>query len=212
MLRASHAIASRPFPGETVSGDRALVVDGGAGSEPVSRLLVALIDGAGHGPAAARAAGAAEAYLREHLAEEIVPALDGVHTVLRGTRGAVAAVARLDLERGDLAYGGVGNVEGRLLRADGRDARLISYRGLLGATLPRVRTFTQTVTAGDLLVLHSDGVSASWDPARYPGLHAEPPAVVAGIVLRDWGRHTDDATVLVLRCEGDAADAGRTRR
>jgi hypothetical protein len=184
------------------SGDRALViaVEPTTGSSP--RLLVALVDGAGHGPPAAVAADTAERYLREHPAEEIGHALGGLHAVLRGTRGAVAAMAHLDLGAGTLAYGGVGNVEGRLLRKDGGGARLISYRGLLGATLPRVRTFLHPLAAGDLLVLHSDGVSAFWTPTSYPGLHAEPPGVVASIVLRDWGRQTDDATVLALRCDG----------
>jgi hypothetical protein len=45
--------------------------------------------------------------------------------------------------------------------------------------------------------MHSDGVSARWALAAYPGLFGRHPAVVAGVLYRDFSRKRDDATVLV---------------
>ena len=50
-----------------------------------------------------------------------------------------------------------------------------------------------------LCVLHSDGLQTQWDLDDYPGLQMRAPAIVAGILLRDFSRRRDDAMVLVAR-------------
>lgn len=204
MLSASHSIATRPFPGEYEIGDLAFILptDESAAGSPPPRILAGLIDGAGHGPEAAHAAHVGYMYLQKHDRAGVLALLDGVHGVMPGTRGAVAALVTIDLVAHTLEYGGVGNVEGRIMRQTGQDIRLISYNGLLGSVLPRVRTFHHHLEEGDTLVLHSDGVSAYWGTSGYPGIQAESPHLVASILLRDWGRQTDDATVLAIRFTG----------
>jgi hypothetical protein len=46
--------------------------------------------------------------------------------------------------------------------------------------------------------MHSDGISARWRLEAYEGLADAHPALIAGIIYRDFGRPRDDATVLVL--------------
>jgi hypothetical protein len=46
--------------------------------------------------------------------------------------------------------------------------------------------------------MHSDGIASRWRIDAYPGLIAAHPALVAGVIYRDFGRTRDDATVLVL--------------
>jgi hypothetical protein len=53
--------------------------------------------------------------------------------------------------------------------------------------------------AGLIVVLHSDGVSANWSLDRYNGLSGRHPSLIAAVLLRDWGRSRDDATVLVMK-------------
>ena len=53
--------------------------------------------------------------------------------------------------------------------------------------------------AWPLVILHSDGVSARWDLAAYPGLVSQHPSLVAGVLLRDFKRGRDDASVVALR-------------
>ena len=52
---------------------------------------------------------------------------------------------------------------------------------------------------GTTLVIASDGISATWDAAAYPGLVARSPQLLAGVLLRDFSRTSDDATILVYR-------------
>jgi hypothetical protein len=50
-----------------------------------------------------------------------------------------------------------------------------------------------------MVLLHSDGVATRWDIAAYPGLIAQHPALVAGVLLRDHRRSRDDASVVAMR-------------
>ena len=53
--------------------------------------------------------------------------------------------------------------------------------------------------AGALLVLASVGIGTSWRLDAYPGLSQRHPTLIAGVLLRDFSRGRDDATVLVAR-------------
>ena len=184
------SIAARPHPAETVNGDAAAVHWAGG----VCRITV--VDGLGHGPQAAYAAGRAIGALDMH--PELVPAdaLRLCHTALVGTRGAAVSVARLDLAQSELIYAGVGNVEAHLWQPE-RRSRPIAYRGIVGSVLPTIRSFTLPLQPGWTLILHTDGVSARFDPAT---LHYEPgwgPDRLAQTILDRYARASDDATVVV---------------
>src|SRR5256885_6028210 len=80
-------VASLALPGEAESGDRHLVKPVGTG------VLVAVVDGLGHGAEAAAAAQAAVAALERHATESPVPLIERCHRALQGTRGVVMSVA-----------------------------------------------------------------------------------------------------------------------
>ena len=75
----------------------------------------------------------------------------------------------------------------------------ITTNGTLGARLGQLRVWTHPWADGATLIMASDGVSASWDIEMYPGILRHNPQLLAGILMRDYGRDTDDATVLVAR-------------
>jgi len=93
---------------------------------------------------------------------------------------------------------GVGNVELRVL-GSAEPARPISSNGTLGARLSNVRVWPHRWTEGTTLVIATDGISAAWDITAYPGLLGRSPQLLAGVLLRDFSRESDDATVLVYR-------------
>jgi serine phosphatase RsbU (regulator of sigma subunit) len=184
--------ASRPYPGEEVNGDGwAVGWDGDA-------CRIAVVDGLGHGPAAAVAARAALAALAARPALGPADAVRACHAALAGTRGAAVAVARIEPAGRRLTFAGVGNVEGRLwpVGPAGRAERPIAYRGIVGAALPTVRAFEFALGAGWLLVLHTDGVSARFELDQVPEGARGHPQALAEAVLARWGRSTDDATVV----------------
>ena len=184
---------SRPRPGEELNGDAYFV-----GSHDGETLL-AVVDGLGHGHGAHEAASAAVEVLEQWRGESLGELVPAVHDALRVTRGAVMGAVVLDPAREAFNYAGVGNIEVRVLGSADPPARPIPANGTLGARLPNVRVWPHRWTEGSTLVIASDGVSATWDAAAYPGLVARSPQLLAGVLLRDFGRNSDDATVLVYR-------------
>ncbi|MGB2555774.1 ATP-binding SpoIIE family protein phosphatase [Cellulosimicrobium cellulans] len=186
---------TRPMTGQDVCGD-ALAVrhDDGAPS-----LLVA--DGLGHGPLAAVASGAAVRAFLDAPPGSAVALLERVHGALGGTRG--AAVSVVQASGGVLRHAGLGNIAGTVHGA--RSRGLVSHPGIAGTRGRPLRETTYPVEPGDVVVLHSDGLTARWSLADYPGLAVRSPLVVAGVLLRDHAVRRDDSCVAVLPIAREAA-------
>ncbi|MDT5269240.1 MAG: hypothetical protein QOH49_1426 [Acidobacteriota bacterium] len=183
---------SRPHPGEETNGDACFI------KEHDGETLLAVVDGLGHGRGAREAALAALDTLEQWEGEPLDELILSTHDALRATRGAVMGVVVLNPARQTFSYAGVGNVEVRVLGATD-PARPIPANGTLGARLSQVRVWPHHWQEGTTLVIASDGISATWDANAYPGLVNKSPQLLAGVLLRDFSRIADDATVLVYR-------------
>lgn len=203
-----------PVGGAGESGDAWAVLAG-------PRLAALVVDGLGHGPAAAVAARAAVAEFARRF-ERRLPGeaagpygspgsrrdggagveglVAGINEAMRGTRGGVIGFCLVEPRRGELTFAGVGNVTGRVFGA-GAAQSLLGRGGTLGTQVraPSAHPVTCRWAPGATLVLVSDGITGRWDPLAYPGLLRRHPAVVAATLQRDHGRGTDDATVLVVQ-------------
>ena len=100
---------TRPHPGETANGDAYFIRRRGA------QMLLAVVDGLGHGPGAAEAAGAAVEVLSAWGGEPLEELFPRAHERLRSTRGAVMGACVVDTRRGAFYYAGVGNIEVRVM-------------------------------------------------------------------------------------------------
>jgi phosphoserine phosphatase RsbX len=184
------------MPGEHVSGDRHVAVTG-------SRLVVAVIDGLGHGPDAADAAGRAAEVVEAHADERPEALVHRCHEALRSTRGAAITIASIDAAADELTWIGVGNVQATLLHAEppergGRE--WVPLRGgVVGYVLPALKPGTVRLRRDDVLVLATDGVRPVFGEWPRP---SEPPEDVAARILAAQGRDSDDALVLVARYRG----------
>ena len=58
-------------------------------------------------------------------------------------------------------------------------------------------------SAQSLLIMHSDGLGTRWDVRSYPALLQRHPALIAGVLYRDFSRERDDVTVLAARESGE---------
>jgi hypothetical protein len=81
---------------------------------------------------------------------------------------------------------------------------MASHNGTVGHQLHRVQEFTFPWNAESLLVMHSDGLKSSWDLKPYPGIWSRHPALIAGMLYRDFSRERDDVTVLVAKNRWEA--------
>jgi anti-sigma regulatory factor (Ser/Thr protein kinase) len=181
-----------PFPGETLCGD------GIATAQGPQRTVVMVVDGLGHGPHAAEAADEAIAAFHRHSQSAPGEILDNIHHALKKTRGAAAAVAEINPAAGALTYTGVGNIAATLMAGE-KSRSMISHNGIVGHRMPRIQEFKVEWPASGLFIMHSDGLQTRWDLSRYPGLRMRKAALIAGVLLRDYRRERDDASVLVVK-------------
>lgn len=180
--------SARPKPGERESGDRVVLLDDGR------ELLLAVIDGLGHGPRAAEAAHAAERVLVENASMPLPELFQHCDRAIAHTRGVAMTVVRASRERRLLMHAGVGNVE---LRSIARPVvSALPQPGVVGGR--RVRSVRETVvelSVGDLFVLFSDGISSRIDLDAYRQLGVQ---AMADAIVRDHGKEHDDASCAVL--------------
>jgi anti-sigma regulatory factor (Ser/Thr protein kinase) len=181
-----------PYPGERLSGDA------WAYHHNADRTLIFLADGLGHGIQAAEAADEAVKLFRKHAERAPAAILSYVHDALKKTRGAAAAVAEIVPTAQSLTYAGVGNTAAVILSK--RVSRsLMSHNGTLGMLSPKFQEFRVPWPEDGILIMHSDGVQTRWDLSAYPGLLARHAAIIGGVLLRDFRRHRDDASVVVAK-------------
>jgi anti-sigma regulatory factor (Ser/Thr protein kinase) len=183
---------SVPAPEEVACGDAwaaAPVADG---------IKVMVVDGLGHGVLASEAAQTAVSAFRAAIARPIAEMMDGIHGALKTTRGAAVAIATIDARRRVVTFCGIGNIAGSIV-GTGPTRSTVSYGGIAGHGTVKIQPFTYPWQPDGLLVMHSDGITGHWSLEAYPGLRQRDPALVAGVLYRDFFRGRDDATVVVVR-------------
>ena len=152
-------VAGAAIEGEERSGDLAVFAGYAGGG------LVAVIDGLGHGDAAADASAIAADVIRRNRSAPAAELLQRCHAALHKTRGVVMTLAWFDLDRHEMSWAGVGNVEARLVRGaatygDRHDSALV-LGGVVGYNLPQVRPTTMDLLPGDAVAFATDGIEAA---------------------------------------------------
>jgi serine phosphatase RsbU (regulator of sigma subunit) len=186
-----HGLA-RPHMGFRDGGDAVVIRELGHG------LLAAVVDGLGHGPEAHAVAERAEQFLRNAVAaDDPVALMVGLNEALKGTRGAAAGLAVLTSATGVLRYAGVGNTVIRRF-GSGQD-RLVSVDGIVGGTMRTPREQRMTLSPGDAIVLHTDGVHDRFELSDYPQLLGQDAETIARTLIQRFGKDYDDAACIALR-------------
>jgi hypothetical protein len=144
----------------------------------------------------------------DHAGEACETLAGRLHRALGPTRGAAAAVARFDHAASVVRYVGIGNISAALVTGgkvgrvgSGQTAagRMASCGGTAGRRTPRLREHVYPCSGGALIVLHSDGVAPRWDLSAYPGIVSQHPSLLTGLLLRDFRRGCDDASVVAMQ-------------
>ena len=197
-------VASTALEGQNASGDLHLVRSMNGDRE--HGVLVAVVDGLGHGEDAAAAARIAIDTLDHHTGATVPELIRLCHEALVGSRGVVMSVAHFDVTRDLITWVGLGNVAGVLVPADrvGRPpyTTLVTRGGIVGTTLgqlPVVRPWVIPIQPQDLLVLATDGLHSDFSDDI--SLHQSPQETAAALLARH-GKGTDDALVLIARYLG----------
>ena len=187
--------------------------DAHAVSVGAKTVLVAVLDGLGHGPDAAAATRAALGVLERHPKDELAALLVRCHVATSGTRGIVMSLARFDWGQRTLAWVGVGNVQGTLIRGDDRAARprehLVLGHGVVGYRIPPMVPVIRPFLEGDLLIMSTDGLGPGIVEAHVlPG----PAKEAAEQLVERFATRKDDALVLAVRYDGHGRGAKDTNQ
>jgi phosphoserine phosphatase RsbX len=193
------ATAGRPLPGEHISGDQPIAIDVDGGG-----ALFGVMDGLGHGPAAANAALRAVDALKHAHSERLEVLVQLCHRVLGGTRGVAMTLARVDYADSTLSWAGVGNVAANLVAKDAAGIHIRSSArlaaGIVGYRIPEIRPAEViSLRAGDLIVMATDGIAD--DHLDHIDFAASA-AVIAEEILSKYAKESDDALVLAARHRG----------
>jgi hypothetical protein len=192
-----YGVARFVLPGQGESGDLHLICCNRKG------ILIAAVDGIGHGEEAANVAKAATAILKSCADEPIISLVERCHEKLRATRGVVLSLAFIDPDHGMMTWLGVGNVQGVLVRA-GRTKgnakeRLLLRAGVVGSQLPPLQATVLPIARQDTLFLATDGIRSGFAETLSA---LENPQRAADRILEHYRTGNDDGLVLVVRLTG----------
>lgn len=187
-MAVTFGIAQRVCAGETVCGDGYLtcVLDHGA--------LITVVDGLGHGPQAGEAADAFKIAVEEDVSLGVQAMMEEANRRLSGTRGAAAAILRLDEDAKAVHFTGVGNIE--MHAVSEVKMQPVCAPGIVGHRVRKMLQFHFELPATALIALCSDGISSRLHLSEYAHLE---PQEIADQILEHHGKLHDDATCVVMR-------------
>jgi serine/threonine protein phosphatase PrpC len=176
---------------ELVNGDVGFI------SADEKQLFVGIVDGAGHGPEAHTIAQASHDFLEKNKDMELPDLMNELHKNLRGTRGGVAIIGKLDYETSQFYYVGIGNI---VLRKFGNSSeRAVTQDGVIGYQIRTPKEKFMQIVGGDILVMHTDGISSYFDEDDYPEILNDAAKTIANNLIKKFGKNDDDATCVVIR-------------
>jgi anti-sigma regulatory factor (Ser/Thr protein kinase) len=189
---------SYSMEGEKICGDSYLVEDSG------DDVLIVVVDGLGHGEEAAKAAEIARRCFEENHYFDLRTLISTCHERLRKTRGVTVGVVRIDRRRMKLQYSGIGNIGVKIL--SDLPIHPLNKPGILGANKinPLILEYDYKPPIG--VILFSDGVSEKMEVKKLD--FWTDPGKIAKELMTKYGRHTDDATIVVA-LERDGQTASR---
>jgi anti-sigma regulatory factor (Ser/Thr protein kinase) len=192
--RIEGAYCVHPSSGQRVSGD-VVIFDWRRES-----LLIAVVDGLGHGIAAHQVALRARSYLCETWSTDIAATLSGLHANLQGTIGAVCGLCVINSETGMLTFAGVGNTMFRIFGVT--ESRLESVAGVLGQHIRTPKQQKLRFSPNDTLVAYTDGIKDRFECSQYPQLRYQNVRTVAEEIVNRFAKDHDDAACAVARYKG----------
>lgn len=160
-------------------------------------ILAAVIDGVGHGRTASEVTQTVIRVIKASSNDPLDHLVEIVHSKVGGSIGCQMGLIRIDKRTGILRYVIVGNIRGFHLHGN-RIFSLLSKSGTVGRTLPTLMVQEVVVKSGDMLVLHSDGISRGWvvkvREKRYPGFTER----INGDFLMRYAKDSDDSSFMII--------------
>lgn len=165
-------------------------------------LFFAIADVAGHGDSAHQFAVVIKNYFAKNHQNDLLDIMNNLHALLRGSRGAVGVAGLLDKKTGAVEYVGVGNISIRIFGKKNR--RPISNEGIIGYVIPTPKIERLQLSAGDVLLLYTDGIRDHFNANECPeDLFKKNAKQIAGGIMKHFNKGNDDAACIAIRYKND---------
>jgi len=193
-LQLSYGVATQAMQNERVSGDQWFV------KKFSDAILVAVIDGLGHGKKAADSAKKIIEVLNTSQEEDtLFDIINRCHESLQGSRGAVLMLAKIQ-KNYEVTWMNVGNILGlHWIKKTQKKDVLLPQGGVVGFRLPLLRSESFIAHPGDMLIIATDGLKNHFIQDDF---HHTSPQKVADEFFKKYRKLEDDALIFVLSWEG----------
>lgn len=185
------ASATRPRSDEVVGGDMVFT------QINEKDVCIVCMDALGHGPKAYEAARLAARQLDKITRFKPSQILRDLNQLLAGGRGAAVAVCHINRVDGQMTFAGVGNISVR--RIFPQPNSLVSRDGVVGGNMRQPNEQQVPLEAGDIYLLHTDGVQSRFSHRDYPQIVSDSAATAVAHVLRYFSKQHDDAGCIVFK-------------
>ena len=184
---------SRAMLGERHNGDRIFLHQEGG------RIVLSVIDGIGHGGRASEISDRIKGFLDSVLDMNPSEMIARTHEYMVGSEGAALGIAVIEKDK--LIFASLGNVS---CFVRGRASRtLVSTDGLLGVRGRTAKKDTVRLEVGDLVVMHSDGISGPGIVKKETNPHLYSAKALARKIVKDHGSPFDDASVILVKVKDE---------
>ncbi|WP_117234166.1 SpoIIE family protein phosphatase [Vibrio maerlii] len=192
MTFSRYAIKNRAFWNESVSGDTVVY------QERDSQALMAVIDGAGHGIDAHNLSSKMGDFLNDSQDwSNPSQLIEQLHQIFSPSIGAAVGIAVVDNIQRTITFAGVGNISAYLLGFN--DQSLTSTDGSVGYNMRKISVSTTDLSAGDIVLLHSDGIQSRFYTQYDPDCKKQSANEILDYVFKNFEKQHDDASCIVYR-------------
>ncbi len=160
------------------------------------KILFSIMDGTGHGKEAFDASIIAVSYLQENYNRNLEDIINDLHVKLRKTRGVSIAVVLICKSKNILSFTGIGNITTKVYNSVER-IKPVNSNGILGFQIKDFKVSNYPWNQKNVIVMTSDGISSNYTFEEVSYFIKNHPIEVALTILKDYGKISDDATVLV---------------
>lgn len=178
-------VVSSPLHGDS-GGDAYLV------KRFPGKVLLAVVDGLGHGQKAKLAANRTIELLEANKDTHLEKLLDSIHKALVNTVGVVLGLVLVDYQYGQLTCAGIGNI---IIKLIGNNIdEVILPTGILGYRKNNFPLRTIAISQDSLLLMHTDGIA---DYYKLSPSYISSSEQLVQTLMSKFRRPNDDALVLV---------------
>jgi negative regulator of sigma-B (phosphoserine phosphatase) len=192
----TYGVVSKPLEGEIENGDQWLI------KESSNSVLIAIVDGLGHGKDAAFAAKKALTALDNIYTSDatLLDLMNYCHAELQGSRGVVMTLIKIQ-ENYEVTWLGVGNIIGfhwTNRNSTLKKEELFPQSGVVGYQMPSLKTGYFKAGPQATLILATDGLNYDFTNEIPTNRSSQQ---IADELFKKYHNIHDDATILVIRWE-----------